>query len=337
MSLSLEKSTVLSGKELVARVIVISAISIMLVDTVYMNITGIGYGHKEQCVLYNFMPHWLFLVYEHFIELFMVVLLGIFGGVLIELYTKKVKRFFPKNQLLAFIYASFLPVCSCSVIPVIETMKERVSLKTLVTFTIAAPLLNPYIIMVSFSVLGVRYAVVRIVISFLLAILTGIIVELVANKLNVQMKGFYDHCKSGCDVNLTSPFRKTVFYMKKILPYVFVAGLMTLSFEYFSPQRYLETLSFSKEPQSTAVMLLVGIPIYVCNGADVLFLKPLLDFTDLSMASAMAFSLSSSAICISSIVMLINFFGRRLSVIIIGTLICCIIFLVSIVNLMVFF
>ncbi len=312
-------------KEWVARLVVFSTLALMLADTVYMNISGIGYGHKEECALYTFLPRWGFYIYEHFVELFMVVLLGIFGGVLIEQHTKKLKRFFPKNQLLAFVYASFLPVCSCGVIPVVESMKERVKLRTLVTFIIAAPLLNPYIIFMSVMVLGVEYAVIRVVSSFIVASLSGLLVELVANQFNLKINGVYDNCGTSCSTGNLSPFRKTMVYMKRILPYVLIAGLLTLLFEYFQPQRYLETFSFSTEPFSTGIMMLVGIPIYVCNGADVLFLKPLLEYTDLSMASGMAFSLASSAVCISSVIMLFKFFGKKMAMTLIASVIVTIV------------
>ncbi len=311
-------------KEIIAKVIIFTAIGLMVADTIYKNISGITYANQDQCVLYSFLPKWAFFIYENVVELFLIVLLGIFGGVLIEQHLKKVKRFFPKNQALAFIYASLLPICSCGVIPVVESMKSRVNLKTLVTFIIAAPLLNPYIIFMSITILGVKYAIYRILASFILATVTGILVEFSAKIFKLEFAGVYENCNTSCGAANNSPFQKTLAYFKKLLPYVLIAGGLTLLFEYIHPQKYLETLSFNKEPISTIVMMVVGIPIYVCNGADVLFLKPLLQFTDLSISAAMAFSLTSSAICISSIVMLIKFFGKKLTFFVILSIIAVI-------------
>jgi uncharacterized protein len=69
------------------------------------------------------------------------------------------------------------------------------------------------------------------------------------------------------------------------------------------------------------VMMVIGIPIYVCNGADVLLLKPLLAYTDLSLGAAMVFSLSSSVVCISSIVMLSKFLGKNVTMLLVGNII----------------
>ena len=69
-----------------------------------------------------------------------------------------------------------------------------------------------------------------------------------------------------------------------------------------------------------ARMTVIGIPLYVCNGADVLLLKPLLAYTDLTTGTAMVFSLTSSAVCISSIAMLFKFMGRKLTLILLANL-----------------
>ena len=152
-----------------AKHIVLGVIAITIFHTMYMNMMGFNSLSHDACVVYKSVPKWLFYLYENILELFIVVILGIFAGVLMEKYFFKIKRFYPKNQLLAFLYASILPVCSCGVIPLIDSMKLRTNLRTIITFVIAAPLLNPYIIFVSFTVLGLKYSILRIVFSFFLS------------------------------------------------------------------------------------------------------------------------------------------------------------------------
>ncbi|MBK8806005.1 MAG: hypothetical protein IPO21_04890 [Bacteroidales bacterium] len=103
-----------------ARIIIWLIVAFAVIHNVYANINGIHQMNRESlCILYTSVPRWLFLIYEHFIELSIVVLIGVFAGVLVENYIKKLKRFFPKNQVLAFIYGSILPICSCGAIPLI--------------------------------------------------------------------------------------------------------------------------------------------------------------------------------------------------------------------------
>jgi uncharacterized membrane protein YraQ (UPF0718 family) len=265
------------------------------------------------------MPRWLFLVYEYFFELAVVVLLGVFASTLIEVYINKTKRFFPKNQLLAFVYGAILPVCSCGVIPLIETMKERVSLRVIVTFVIAAPLLNPYIVILAVSILGVEYALLRIVASFVLALLTGFFVDLYARRSGNIHIGKYEACNTACAPSDRDPFVKALRITISLLPYILIGGGISFAIEMFNPKQILTWFNFSNQWISMLVMAAIGIPVYVCNGADILLLKPLLSFTDLTQGSAMVFSLTSSAVCISSIIMLDRFLGRRLTVVLVIT------------------
>lgn len=298
-----------------SKIIVICAIMITVVDMIYMNLMGIGALNHEACIIYESMPKWLFYLYENVFELLVVVLLGVFAGVIMEQYFHKIKRFYPKNQLLAFAYASILPVCSCGVVPLVESMKNRTSLKVITTFIVAAPLLNPYIIFVSFTVLGLKYAVLRIIFSCFLAIASGSILEFISSRFNSLNWGEYKACVNDCKVVADrDPFVKAVKITKQLVPYILIAGLISFTFSIWNPRQYLEGLSFSHEPWATLIMTVIGIPIYVCNGTDVLFLKPLLQYTDLTMGSAMAFSLTSSAVCTSSIVMLVKFIGRNLTI-----------------------
>lgn len=304
-----------------ARILIFSVLFLVVAHTLYMNIMGFNSLSHDACIVYKNVPKWFFQFYESFLELFVVVILGILAGVLLEKYFFKIKRFYPRNQLLAFVYGSILPICSCGVVPLVESMQRKTSLKVIVTFIVATPLLNPYIISVSFAVLGIKYGILRIVFSFLTAIITGLVVDAAAKALKLDGVGNYKACITDCDPVLDrDPFVKTLKMTKKILPYILFAAALSFAFALINPKQYLETLNFSAEPWATLLLTLVGIPLYVCNGTDVLFLKPLLQYTDLSMGAAIAFSLSSSAVCISSIVMLAKYLGGKLTTVLVATI-----------------
>ncbi len=297
----------------IAKVIVIVAFTLIVTDFIYRQVAGITYDNRDQCIIYNYMPRWLFLVYEYFFELIMVVIIGVFSGVLINQYITKVKRFFPKNQILAFVYGSIIPVCSCGVLPLIEIMKERVKLRVIITFILAAPLLNPFIIALAFSLMGFKYAIIRILASFILAILGGLLLEWVAKLLNETNIGKYDSCRINCEPTNRDVFGQTLQVTLKMVPYIMIAGVMALSLEWFDPKKHLELLNLGNSWLTMFFMGIIGIPIYICNGGDMFFLKPLLAYTDLSLGSSMVFSLTASSVCITSIVMLTKFIGRKLT------------------------
>jgi len=303
-----------------AKIIVFSVFFIVIIHTLYMNVMGFNSLSHDACLVYKSVPRWFFYLYENILELFIVVILGIFAGVITEKYFLKIKRFYPKNQLLAFLYGSILPICSCGAVPLIESMKRKTSMKVIITFVIATPLLNPYIIFVSYAVLGLKFTILRVVFSFFTAIITGQILQFAADRFKQSIPGDFEACLTDCDPVLArDPFVKTMRMTKKIMPYILFAGLLSFGLAMLNPKQYIETMNLTAEPWATILMTLIGIPIYVCNGTDVLFLKPLLQYADLSMGAAIAFSLSSSALCISSIVMLTKFIGTKLTTILVAS------------------
>lgn len=293
---------------------------LLAADAIYSAWNGINLQTRNNCVIYRSIPRWLFLTNEYFIELFMVVVAGAFAGTLSEKFFTRYRKLFPNDQFTAFIYASIIPVCSCSAIPLIESMKKRLPLRTLITFVIAAPLLNPYIIFLSFSVLGIKYGVLRILGSFLISMLTGLFVEWIYIRIGKPEIGIYKSCEpTGCNfVPGNDVYRKTWKMIGKIAPYILIAGLLGLVFELTGPVKLIERLPLNGSLISLLLVILIGIPIYFCNGADVLFLSPLLAYTDIGLGTALAFSLTSTAICASSIVMLSKFLGKRLTTALVG-------------------
>jgi uncharacterized membrane protein YraQ (UPF0718 family) len=157
-------------REILIRILFFSSISILFIDTAYKTWNGITPLKRQWCILYSSLPQWAFLIYEYFIELFLLVAVGILIAAIIEKHFLRMKKYIPRHPLTAFVYASILPLCSCSVLPLINALDKKIPFRSVVTFVVAAPLLNPYIIMLSATVLGAEYTVVRILSSMILSI-----------------------------------------------------------------------------------------------------------------------------------------------------------------------
>jgi len=303
---------------LTAKFIILTSISILLIDLGYKLFAGITAQAKESCILYSTLPRWGFLLYESIIELFLVVIAGIFTATVIEKYSSRFRRYLPHNCLTAFVYASALPICSCGAIPLIRSMENRIPFRAIITFVIAAPLLNPYIIMVSVTVLGIEYALVRIICSMILAVATGYVVEYFQKSKNatVESTACGGCSKGSCRPPATNVFDAAFRVIVKIAPFIALAGILSFGMEMVNPGSWLRSLEFDGGIIGTLGVILAGVPIYFCNGADVLFLKPFIHHGAIDAGSAVAFSLTSTSICISSLAMLLKFVGRRTTVVI---------------------
>lgn len=301
-------------KRLAIKIILITAAALFLVDFGYKTVKNISYLERERCVLYQALPRSSFLVFEYVFETIVMVLLGTYAAVAVGRWFEQRSRFFPQNPVTAFLCASVVPVCSCAVLPLLSSMHGRMRFKTIMAFVLAAPLLSPQIIVLSFSVLGSTYALFRIGASFLLVMAVVHFLDLFRNGSdNLEITAIKPGCRSSCTDVSQDVYLETYALFKKLLPYVGVAGIIGLLIEQTGPRDWLLGIPFDHGIGGVALVSLVGVPLYLCNGADVLLLRPLLNH-GFPLGTGIVFSLTSTAICTASLAMLLKLIGRRMSI-----------------------
>ncbi len=309
-------------KRFLAKLLISFSFLVLVTDLTYKSYFGITYQTRDKCILYRAMPKWAFSLYENFIELLLIVIAGIFVAVLIEKYFSRLKRIIPKSPWIAFIYASILPVCSCSAVPLIRAVGDKIPFRTVITFVVAAPLLNPYIIILSVSVIGVEYTIVRVLCSLILAVATGYIVERFWKRRPFSFSQKEETCKSRCcSPDKSDVVMATFNHLKKILPFLLIAGALGVGVELFAPSKFLRSIDLSNNIMGLLIVVLVGVPVYFCNGADVLFIQPLMQYSSLPLGTAMAFSLTSTSVCVTSLVLLIKYIGKRLTAVLLASIV----------------
>lgn len=301
---------------------VIFSLLFFVIDFAYKTVNDISYLTREKCILYRMVPKLWFLVFEYFIELLLIVVVGIFLAALLEAYFSKYRRFYPRNTISAFICASLLPFCACTTIPLIGPMREKLGFRTVITFIVAAPLLSPYIILLSFAVLGVSYGILRIISAFVLAYTSGLVLEFFYAKAETDGRTAFGACNPGlCYSDNPDIYLRTYDILRRLLPFLVAAGVMGIVIEMAAPTKYLANHQIPNNLIGILLVTLAGLPIYFCNGAEVPFLRPLIHQSGLSIGTAITFSLASTSVCITSFAMLIKFIGKRLAIILVANLI----------------
>lgn len=313
--------TLINNRKVIKGFIIFSLL-FFAIDLVYKTINNINYLTREKCILYRMLPKLGFLIFEYFIELSLILIVGIFLAAILESYFTKYQRFYPKNTIAAFLYASLLPVCACATIPLVSSMRDKLKFRTIITFLVAAPLLSPYIIILSFSVIGVKYSILRIASAFLLSILSGFVVEFFYRKDETEGLVVFNACNPNeCYSHKPDIYLQTYEIFKKILPYLIIAVIAGIVIETVAPAIFLTNHKIPNNLIGIILVILAGIPVYFCHGAEVLFLRPLIHQSGLPLGTAIAFSLASTSVCITSFVMLIKFIGRKLTFILLANLI----------------
>jgi len=313
-----------------ARAAVFAATLALTVDTVYRTVARIGYLNREECILYRAFPGMGFLVFEHLVETGLIALVGTFVAILLARQLHRFPRLFPANPIAAFLYGAALPLCSCAAVPLLYAMRGKRDERTTLAFVLAAPLLSPSIIVLSFALMGTAYGVLRIAASFVLVMATAHVVPLVmkrrAGRAEPSACASYADvqgpaCTGSCAPARGDVYLETLAVFRSILPYLLIAGTLSIAFDLLKPERWLEAGSLPGGGLGStlggALVVLVGIPLYLCHGTEVLLLRPLVHH-GVSLGTAVGFSLTSTGVCLTSLAMLGRFLGRRATIVLAG-------------------
>lgn len=115
------------------------------------------------------------------IQAFPFLLIGTIVSSLIGAFVSDelIVRFFPQKGIVATLSAIgigiFLPLCDCAVIPVAARLRKKgVPVHAVVTFMMAAPIVNPVVILSTiYAFPGTKIAIYRVIAGIIIAILTG--------------------------------------------------------------------------------------------------------------------------------------------------------------------
>ncbi|MCK4511110.1 permease [bacterium] len=254
-----------------------------------------------------------------------VFVLGcLFSGVLMA----KSRHVRIRGVLPAFGLAALLPVCSCGVIPIAKTMIERggTGARDGLVFLATAPLLSPIIISLAFTLLGGSYLVLRIVSSLVIALAVALIVRPFlsppveaphasstprATDATTPGTACAAAPATGGSI-LLAAWRMLTGLITYVLFGVVLGSLFTAAL----PADYVGAI-LQSGVASMAVVAVVGVPINMCAGEEILLSAPLSGM-GLTMGHALAFALASTGICMSSVPLLLNILGRRATLVMVA-------------------
>lgn len=272
----------------------------------------------------------VYKIFREFVSLTLTVIpyfiLGTAFGALLKTYLKPGFVFKYLNRgtfsvINASILGAILPGCACATIPMAEGLKEKgANLGTVAAFIMVSPLLSPQTVLLTYGMLGLRFTLARIIFSLLGAIILGVGFNYLANK---KIKGFVLSSKSkggsciscppGCeteDKEKLSFWRSFIEITKDLGRYfilgMFIASLLTV----LIPEEAIPKYIGSSGAFAYLVAVLVGIPVYICEGEEIPLTRALLRL-GLGQGPAFSFLLGSVGTCIPTMLMAQKVIGRR--------------------------
>lgn len=208
-----------------------------------------------------------------------------------------------------------LPICSCGVVPLYKSLiEQRVPATAAMAFLVATPELGLDAILISLPLLGTEMAVLRVAAAFGVALLVGIVVGRMADRLRTDLpsasaredarhrESWLERLRGGISygfgeiVDHTGPW---------ILLGLAIAALV-------APLLDSEWLTGLPWGVDVVLFALLGMPTYVCASAATP-LVAILIFKGVSPGAALAFLLAGPATNVTTFGVLAQLHGRRIA------------------------
>jgi uncharacterized membrane protein YraQ (UPF0718 family) len=172
-----------------------------------------------------------------------------------------------------------LPVCSCSVIPLAQSLKKEGASKGAVqSFLISSPITGVDSILATFSFFGLIFTIFRVISSVIIAIIVGLIQNFV-EKDEKPIKEDVPVSSCGCTSSCSSTAVKKSFSIKAAFSYAYVTLFVDMVkplfiglifgalFTTLAPKEYTSLL-FENQILTYIVIMLFSMPLYVCATAS---------------------------------------------------------------------
>ncbi len=244
----------------------------------------------------------------------------------------KIRRILGKNSTRSVLNAALLgiplPLCSCGVIPTgISFYRSGASKGAAVSFMISTPQTGIDSIAVTYSLLGLPFALLRPVI----ALITGFFGGLLTNIFTVEGKGFTateNKQKTNENNSLRNPAYRILNYafvefLQDIVKWLIIGLLIAALFAVLIPDDFFATY-IKSDFLGMIIILAASIPVYVCATSSVP-IAAILMLKGISPGAALVFLMAGPATNAATITVIGKTLGRKtlityLAVLIIGAL-----------------
>ncbi|MBT5856172.1 permease [bacterium] len=256
----------------------------------------------------------------------------VFGAVLqVVVHPETVLRVMGKGWqsiLRAAIFGGITPSCSCSSIPIAESMGKRgASIGALGSFLFVSPVLGPHTIVLTYVVLGQEFLIARVIAGLVGAVLFGLVLDRVFVDVDVAalLGGTDKPTKSCCagDDSCSSNQNGSSWVdkikeigteswsmIKRFSFYLFLGLMISALLDTLVPANTLQSLIKGDGVLSYLLSLGIGLPVYMSAGEEIVVTNSLLGL-GLAKGPAMTFLLVSVGTCIPTIMMFRKMLGQK--------------------------
>lgn len=270
-------------------------------------------------VIIEYISAYLEELYDLSKEMAPYLLIGFFfAGILHVFFRKeKIARYMGSNKIKSAIYAALigipLPLCSCGVIPTgISFYKNGASKGATVSFLISTPQTGVDSILVTYSMLGLPFALIRPIVAFVSGIFGGAFTNFYAgNGDSEKGNAIENEPEQDLSENIFKRFFKYAFveFLQDISKWLIIGLLIAALISLLLPDNFFT--SYINNPfLSMGIVLLASIPLYVCATGSVPIAAVLM-MKGLSPGAALVFLMAGPATNAATITVLGKVMGKK--------------------------
>ncbi|MDR3000453.1 MAG: permease [Fibromonadaceae bacterium] len=245
------------------------------------------------------------------------LLLGFFIAGLLKAYVPKEKyiKYITQPNFRSVLWATLagipLPLCSCGVIPTgVALHKEGASKGAVISFFISIPQTNVNNVVVSYSLLGLPFALIRLFAAFITSLIGGVAANKWGKNLSSNAACCCGHSHSEKKNKMLQALRYGfVDIMKDIgkwlMAGIFIAGLISI----FLPEHLFSTY-LNNPLLNMLIVLIITLPTYTCATGSIP-LAAVLMMKGLSPGAVFVFLMAGPATSITSMTVFGKALGKR--------------------------
>lgn len=214
------------------------------------------------------------------------IVLGAVLSSLMQLYLTEefINRIIPKNKILGSLIAAFLgiicPICECVTVPITRSlMKKGVPINVAITYMLAAPIVNPLVIISTYYAFdgNIKFVFFRFTLGVMIAIVAGLFMGVFSEDENILKDGGSDisyKCNCGCEDIKKANTNKFIALLKMssvefydIGKYFIVGSLLATIFQ-MNLTEYLTTSLRINPVIGTCLLMFLSFLLSLCSEAD---------------------------------------------------------------------
>lgn len=257
-------------------------------------------------------------VYFLFIEIAPYLLFGFFFAGILHVYfpARKLNKYLGQKGASSALNAALLgvplPLCSCGVIPTgVSLYKNGASKGASVSFLISTPQTGIDSILVTYSLLGLPFAIVRPIVALITGFLGGLFTNTINRNEQTNEHSRQVETNTGKEKNTLKRMFKYAYVdflqdiEKWLLIGILAAGIIAVAV----PDDFF-TESINNNFAGMLIMLAVSVPLYVCATASIPIAAVLI-LKGVSPGAALVFLMAGPATNVATMTVLGKVLGRK--------------------------